>query len=107
MAQHYNLEHYKNETWYKKLIKRIKWCVKATAYQRSKYPEIKYYKRLNILSTEYKLNLPNENLILSYRTTLKDFVEDNNWLQLRDCEIEIHCYAKFKTSKILKAYLVA
>ncbi len=54
MAQHYKIEQWKNEKWYPKIMKRIKWILKYTSGNKSCYSgQDKYLKRLDILPKEY------------------------------------------------------
>lgn len=108
MAQHYNIKAWKKEKWYPKLMRRIKHILKCTAGNQSYGNNfVKFYKRLEILSSEYKMDL-GENLILDYRPRLTDQLDKDEWLRLCDCGIEIHSRSRgFSQNKLLEVYLVA
>ena len=111
MAQHYKIEQWKNEKWFPKIMKRIKWILKYTSGNKSCYGgKDKFLKRLDILPKEYCTNPFGKlegNLALSYKTNLNDILDkDNNYL-ISDCGIEIHSKSRgFTQNKLIQAYIV-
>ncbi len=111
MAQHYKIEQWKNEKWYPKIMKRIKWILKYTSGNKSYYGSNDYYlKRLSILPKEYCTNPfgePEGNLALCYKTKINDILDKDNDYFISNCEIEIHSKSRgFKQNKLIQAYIV-
>ena len=109
MAQHYNIKNWKKEKWYPKLMRRVKHILNQTAGNKSYGNNfVKFYKRLEILSSEYSMDI-GENLILDYRPKMTDILaKDEPNLRLCDCGIEIHSKSRGMTqNKLLEVYLVA
>jgi hypothetical protein len=111
MAQHYKIENWKDQKWYSKLMKRVKWILKYSSGNKSYYGGDYYLKRLSILPKEYCTNPfgePEGNLALSYKTKLNDSLDsDNKDLRLCDCNIEIHSKSRGMTqNKLIQVYIV-
>ena len=111
MAQHYKIENWKDQKWYSKLMKRVKWILKYSSGNKSYYGRDYYLKRLSILPKEYCTNPfgePEGNLALSYKTKLNDSLDsDNKDLRLCDCNIEIHSKSRGMTqNKLIQVYIV-
>ena len=111
MAQHYKIEQWKNEKWYPKIMKRIKWILKYTSGNKSCYSgQDKYLKRLDILPKEYCTNPFGEsegNLALHYKTKLCDMLDSVDQYYLYNCGIEIHSKSRgFTQNKLIQAYIV-
>ena len=111
MAQHYKIENWKDQKWYSKLMKRVKWILKYSSGNRSYYGCDYYLKRLSILPKEYCTNPfgePEGNLALSYTTKLNDSLDsDNKDLPLSFCNIEIHSKSRGMTqNKLIQVYIV-
>tara|TARA_R110002153_G_scaffold4005_1_gene19285 strand:- start:759 stop:1139 length:381 start_codon:yes stop_codon:yes gene_type:complete len=112
MAQHMKIENWKDQKWFPKLMKRVKWIVKYSSGNTSSYKFEKYLNRVKILPSEYCTDVHgNEegNLALSYKTTLNDNLDDDNKsLLLNECGIEIHSKSRGCTqNKLIQVYLVA
>mgnify|MGYP003151595827 FL=1 len=111
MAQHYKIENWKNEKWYPKIMKRIKWIVKYSSGNTSSNVFEKYLNRVKILPSNYctdVLGNKEGNLALSYKTKLHDSLDsDNRDLPLSFCNIEIHSKSRGMTqNKLIQAYIV-
>jgi len=110
MAQHYKIDNWKNEKWYPKIIKRIKWILKYTSGNKSSYSFDNYLKRLSILPNDYCTDTfgnKEGNLALSYKTKLNDILDKKNNFRLSDCNIEIHSKSRgIKQNKYIQAYIV-
>ena len=94
MAQHYKIENWKNEKWYPKIMKRIKWIVKYSSGNTSSNVLEKYLNRVKILPSNCctdVLGNKEGNLALSYKTKLH----------------EIHSKSRGMTqNKLIQAYIV-
>tara|TARA_R100001510_G_C7489762_1_gene98102 strand:+ start:207 stop:542 length:336 start_codon:yes stop_codon:yes gene_type:complete len=110
MAQHYKIEGWKNEKWYPKIMKRIKWILKYTSGNRSYRGNHNYLKRLSILPKEYCTDVfgnPEGNLALEYRTKINDILDKDDNYPLSNCGIEIHSKSRgFTQNKLIQAYIV-
>ena len=112
MAQHYKIENWKDQKWYSKLMKRVKWILKYSSGNASSDVFEKYLNRVKILPSDYCTNPLGEkegNLALSYKTKLNDSLDnDNKDLRLCDCNIEIHSKSRGMTqNKLIQVYIVA
>tara|TARA_R110000823_G_scaffold206680_1_gene337384 strand:+ start:285 stop:641 length:357 start_codon:yes stop_codon:yes gene_type:complete len=112
MAQHMKIENWKDQKWFPKLMKRVKWIVKYSSGNISSYKFEKYLNRVKILPSEYCTDVHGNkegNLALSYKTTLNDNLDDDNEsLLLNECGIEIHSKSRGRTqNKLIQVYLVA
>jgi len=111
MAQHYKIEQWKNEKWYPKVMRRIKWILKYTSGNKSTYNgNCNYLKRLKILPNNYCTNPFGDkegNLALCYRTKIDDILDKHNDYSLSECGIEIHSQSRgVKQNKLIQAYIV-
>ncbi len=106
MAQHYPLESWKDESWYKELTQSIQHWVSKVSYSIRPNPtnEIKFINRwIEQLPDFYKTNLDSKiKFVLLYKPSIKKNLDKDNDYPLNTLRVEIHLD---KNKKILKTYI--